>query len=502
MSQLASPYSDRLFEELRELLGEDALSREPAIVNSYAEDDSFASPTTPAFVVWPRSSEKLQEIVRRAGKYGIPLIPISSGLGFRQHGDTVPTQAQSVIVDLSRMNRILRIDVPNRVVMVEPGVTFSQLIPEVEKNGLRLMQPLLPRSGKSVLTSALEREPTIIPRFHWDTSDPLLCTEIVFGTGDLFRTGSAAGPGTIDEQLAAGSAQKNPMGPTQFNLFQTIQGAQGSLGIVTWVSLKCELKPKLQKLFFAQAEDLGCLIPMANEALRMRLGDELFLMSRQAFSSFAKESSQEIGALGQTLKEWVFLICLGGRGQFANEKVGYQEADLADMAKRLNISLEPGLAGLEDCSILDLLHTTKETPWQYNAHGGCQSIFFITTLDRVPSFVRKVKSTLKEAFGGKPECGVYIQPQVQGCNCHLEFQLYYDPGDKEESDNTRRAFNQLSQELMDEGAFFSRPYGCWAPTMYSKVSPQVVQTLWKVKKIFDPGNIMKPGSLCFGEVDP
>jgi FAD/FMN-containing dehydrogenase len=38
--------------------------------------------------------------------------------------------------------------------------------------------------------------------------------------------------------------------------------------------------------------------------------------------------------------------------------------------------------------------------------------------------------------------------------------------------------------------------------MYGKVSPEVVQTLRKVKQIFDPGNIMKPGALCFGEVGP
>jgi hypothetical protein len=204
----------------------------------------------------------------------------------------------------------------------------------------------------------------------------------------------------------------------------------------------------------------------------------------------------------QSLSEWVFLICLSGRGQFASERVGYQEADLSEMARRLSVAVEPELAGLENGSILDLLHSTKERPWQYNFRGCCQTIFFITTLDRVPSFVGKVRSTLTEYCGGQPECGVYVQPQVQGCNCHLEFQLYYDPTNEGETNSVRKAFALLSQELMDQGAFFSRPYGSWAPIMYGKVAPEVVQTLRKVKRIFDPDNIMKPGALCFEEVGP
>jgi len=47
-----------------------------------------------------------------------------------------------------------------------------------------------------------------MPKYHWDIADPLACTEVVFGTGELFRTGAAAGSGSIQEQWAAGGAQK------------------------------------------------------------------------------------------------------------------------------------------------------------------------------------------------------------------------------------------------------------------------------------------------------
>ena len=69
----------------------------------------------------------------------------------------------------------MRVDRARRVAMVEPGVTFGELIPAVEKEGLRLNMPLLPRKSKSVVGSMLEREPVIMPKYQWDISDPLAC---------------------------------------------------------------------------------------------------------------------------------------------------------------------------------------------------------------------------------------------------------------------------------------------------------------------------------------
>ena len=98
------------------------------------------------------------------------------------------------------MDKIVRSDRRNKVALIEPGITFQELIDEADKMGLKVLMPLLPRAGKSVIGSYLEREPIQIPKYHWDMTDPLLCTELVFGTGDLFRTGSAAGPGSLEQQ--------------------------------------------------------------------------------------------------------------------------------------------------------------------------------------------------------------------------------------------------------------------------------------------------------------
>ncbi len=97
--------------------------------------------------------------------------------------------------------------------MFEVGVTFEELNAEVEKQQLKAFRPFQPRASKSVIASYLEREPVTIPKYHWDIGDPMLTCEVVWGNGEVFRTGSAAGPGSLQKQWDCGLAQKNPEGP-------------------------------------------------------------------------------------------------------------------------------------------------------------------------------------------------------------------------------------------------------------------------------------------------
>ena len=63
-------------------------------------------------------------------------------------------------------------------------------------------------------------------------------------------------------------------------------------------------------------------------------------------------------------------------------------------------------------------------------------------------------------------------------------------------EHVRRLFNEASEQLISNGAFFTRPYGPWARMMYSRME-SYARELKKIKKIFDPINIMNPGRLCF-----
>lgn len=113
---------------------------------------SFVNAVRPAYGVKPKNASEVEQIVKLANETKTPLVPLSSGPPhFR--GDTVPAIGGAVIVDLSGMQKIIRIDRKNRMAMCEPGVTLGELIPAVAKEGLRLNLPLLPRKTKSVVGS-------------------------------------------------------------------------------------------------------------------------------------------------------------------------------------------------------------------------------------------------------------------------------------------------------------------------------------------------------------
>jgi len=209
----------------------DRLITDPDQLASFRDDCPFKPGAgAPTLAVRPRDVAELQAVVRLAGAEGLALVPVSSAPPHRKGG--VGCERDYVAVDLAGWKKIDLIDRRNRVCRVEPGVTYAELLAALAPLGLTVSMPLAPRAGKSVLAAVMDREPSTWPNRQWDVSDPLACAEIVFGTGDLFRTGAAGGPGTIEQQRAAGGAQKGPLGPSQTDFQRVVQGAP--LGLNRW----------------------------------------------------------------------------------------------------------------------------------------------------------------------------------------------------------------------------------------------------------------------------
>jgi FAD/FMN-containing dehydrogenase len=484
-------------EDLIGIVGKENVLDDPAVLEAYSWDQSFALPMKPSFVIKPENTGKVQEIVKWANLSRTPLVPVSSGPP-HFHGDTVPGAAGAVVVDLRRMNHIVRVDRKNRMTLIEPGVTYSQLQPELAKEGLNLSTPLLPRANKSVIASLLERQPTLVPKYQWSLPEPLRCLEVVWGNGEILWTGEAGvQPRSLEKQWEMGMAQINAMGPQETDWHRLVSAAQGSMGMVTWASIKCELLPKAHQLFFVPAEKLDELIDCSYKLLRVRLGDEFLLLNSSNLAYILGEGADEIRTLREKLPPWVILIGVAGRDILPEERVRVQEEDIRDITQQFGLHPVSSISGVRNGQILAaLLQPSREPYWKLGYKDGCQSIFFLTTLDRTPEFVRTMYALAEGLRYPGQDIGIYIQPQHQGVAYHCEFTLPFDRDDPIEVARTKELFVRASEELIKKGAFFSRPYGIWANLVYHRDAQSTI-LLKKIKGIFDPNSVLNPGKLCF-----
>ena len=171
-------------------------------------------------VLMPETVEEIQEIVRIAGRHGVPLWTHSQGRN-NGYGGPAPRVGGSVIVSLRNMNRVLEIDEECAYAVVEPGVRWFDLYEAIKAGGHRLMLSIADLGWGSVIGNTLDHGVTYMP-YGVDMS--AACgMEVVLADGSLLRTGMGAMPGNRAWHL-----YKRGLGPTLDQLFM-----QSNFGIVT-----------------------------------------------------------------------------------------------------------------------------------------------------------------------------------------------------------------------------------------------------------------------------
>jgi glycolate oxidase len=146
----------RQIAELERICGADAVLHEPSALLAYECDALAYLRASPAVVVVPSTSAHVQAVVRFCHEEGIPFVPRGHGTGLS--GGALPV-AGGVVIALSRLNRVLDIDIPNRRVTVEPGVTNLAITKHVAPYGSITTRPIHPVSRCARLAATSRRTP-------------------------------------------------------------------------------------------------------------------------------------------------------------------------------------------------------------------------------------------------------------------------------------------------------------------------------------------------------
>jgi len=205
----------------------------------------------PDVVVYAENREQVQQIVRLAHDNRIPILPRGAGSGFT--GGSLPVQGGIVLV-LTRMNAILSIDSDNLTAVVQPGVVTADLQRAVEKQGL--FYPPDPASKEFSTLGGNVAECAGGPRCvkYGVTKDFVLGLEVVTPQGEVIHTG--------------GHTLKNVVG---YDLTKLIVGSEGTLGVVTEITLKLLPKPEAKKTMLVQFETIEGAAAAVAEIIRARI---------------------------------------------------------------------------------------------------------------------------------------------------------------------------------------------------------------------------------------
>jgi hypothetical protein len=198
-----------------------------------------------------------------------------------------------------------------------------------------------------------------------------------------------------------------------------------------------------------------------------------------------------------SLPPWVLFYNVAGYEYYPEDRVSYQCKNIRDVTQRIGVDSVKAIGGVSAKEILKRVHQPSEEPyWKLRNKGGCEDILFLTIYDKLESLVGVMNELADKYSYPASDMGVYIQPVVQGTSCHCEFNLFYDPENPDEVDRVKELSNAATKTLTAHGAFFSRPYGDNTGTIMNRDAAGVA-VISRVKKIFDPNNIMNPGKLCF-----
>jgi 4-cresol dehydrogenase (hydroxylating) len=202
--------------------------------------------TRPAGIVRPAHREQIQQILKLAGEHRISVYPISCGKNWG-YGDACAPRDGMLILDLSRLNRILEVNAELDYAVIEPGVTQQALRDYFNQRNLEFLVPVHGGGPScSIVGNILERGFGITP--YADHFGAMLSLVAVLPTGDIYRS-----PLADLGAMPAARAFKWGVGPYVDGLF-----AQSSMGVVTEMTIALARRPeRIEGFYFWIADDTG-----------------------------------------------------------------------------------------------------------------------------------------------------------------------------------------------------------------------------------------------------
>ncbi|WP_151449082.1 FAD-binding oxidoreductase [Lacisediminimonas profundi] len=215
------PLPEAFLAGLQALFGE-RLSTSKAMREHHGKDESSYDPMLPDAVVFAHSTEEVAAAVTLCNQHRVPVIAYGTGTSLEGH---ILALSGGITIDLSQMNRVVAVHPQDLTVTVEPGVTRKQLNQEIKDTGLFF--PIDPGADASIGGMAATRASGTNAVRYGTMRENVLALTVVTSDGRVIKTGTRA------KKSAAG-----------YDLTRLFVGSEGTLGIITGITLKLYPQPE------------------------------------------------------------------------------------------------------------------------------------------------------------------------------------------------------------------------------------------------------------------
>ncbi|MCA0850029.1 FAD-binding oxidoreductase [Salipiger thiooxidans] len=231
---------------LAPLLGE-RLSRSKSELAHHGRSESYFPQTEPDAVAYPETLAEVQALVKICAEHGCPMVGWGAGTSLEGHGLAVKG---GVVVDFSRMNKVLEIRPADMDVTVQPGVTREALNEELRATGLFF--PVDPGANASLGGMAMTRASGTTAVRYGTMRDNVLGLQVVLADGRVIRTGTRA--------------RKSSAG---YDLTALMVGSEGTLGLVTELTLRLHGVPEATSAGICAFPDMHAAVTAVMETIQM-----------------------------------------------------------------------------------------------------------------------------------------------------------------------------------------------------------------------------------------
>ena len=425
--------------------------------------DSSGLNRRPAAAVWIKNTHQVSEVLKLANRHKFPVTP--RGAGTSLTGSAVP-QEGGLVMDMSQMKEILKISIEDRLVVVQPGVVFDDLNKALAPLGFFF--PPNPASGKvsTIGGNVATNAGGVKGAKYGTTRDYVLDLEVVLPNGSILHTGS--------------NTMKCVSG---YDLTRLFVGSEGTLGVVTEITLKINPKPRATRTCSATFNDL----PQAGKAVSEIMRSGIIPSVLELMDSPSLRAVNQATDLNLPEVEAMLLA----------ETDGYTQQEADRQMDRVVEALKNNNAG-EIVQASTIEEADKLWAARMAIYGVLTRLNYNVLAEDLVVPISKVAEMLAGILDIAKRHNILIATVAHAGDGNIHPVIVYDGTNPAEAARVKQVEADLFKLAIDLGGTLTGEHGVGlSKAKYMRLEHDSVfmQVMNDLKKLFDPNAILNPGKL-------